>query len=92
MLAIIKTRLIFSFITVPNIVIVINYNFTLFSCCSVSSQMYCLVWLILSIALSTSEALRDHWDRRDRKVKIIIIYIIKIALNRAKLYNKRMLA
>ena len=32
-------------------------------------------WSILSITLSTSEALRDDWDRRYRKIKIIIIII-----------------
>ena len=33
---------------------------------------------ILSIALSTSEALRDYWDRRYRKIKIIIIIIAQL--------------
>ena len=32
-------------------------------------------WSILSITLSTSEALRDDWDRRYIKIKIIIIII-----------------
>ena len=50
-----------------------NCTVTFFSCWGVSMQMHCLAWFNVTMTLTTSEAFRDYWDRRYRKIKIIAI-------------------